>query len=341
LKLLSLLPVPRLQAWTLPSNPIAPAMWRACGERWDVDIVHAAAFPYAWPILCGLRLARRNRVPFVLTPFIHLGDPCDPGDRTRRAYLAPAMRYLLHQADAIFVQTELERQAVLGCGIDEDRLILQGMGVDPAECTGGDRIGGRQRWGLAPDAVVIGHLANKSQEKGTVDLLRAAEQLWRAGRHYQVLVAGAEMPNFLRFWQHFPWKQHITNLGLLTDEQKRDFYAAIDVFALPSRSDSFGLVLLEAWANSVPCVAYRAGGVAEVVRHEEDGLLAECGDIAGLARSLDRLSADAELRQRLGESGRTRVESECQWQPRLEMVRSAYLEKVTRAGALYMALVQS
>ena len=43
-------------------------------------MVHATAFPYAWPIACGLRLARQLRVPFCVTPFLHLGDPNDPGD---------------------------------------------------------------------------------------------------------------------------------------------------------------------------------------------------------------------------------------------------------------------
>ena len=55
-------------------------------------------------------------------------------------------------------------------------------------------------------------------------------------------------------------------LGPLTDAEKRDFFAGIDLFALPSRSDSFGLVLLEAWANGVANVAYRAGGVADVIQ---------------------------------------------------------------------------
>ena len=54
------------------------------------------------------------------------------------------------------------------------------------------------------------------------------------------------------------------------------------IFALPSRSDSFGLVLLEAWANAVPCVVYRAGGPADLVRHGVDGLQAPCGDVESL-----------------------------------------------------------
>ena len=59
------------------------------GERFDV--VHATAFPYAFPIACARRLARRVGAPFVLTPFLHLGDPDDPNDRTRRAYTQPAL----------------------------------------------------------------------------------------------------------------------------------------------------------------------------------------------------------------------------------------------------------
>ena len=64
------------------------------------DLVHGTAFPYAWPLVCGLRLARRLRVPFLLTPFLHTGDPDDPRDPTRRAYTRPAPLSLLEAADA-------------------------------------------------------------------------------------------------------------------------------------------------------------------------------------------------------------------------------------------------
>src|SRR5205807_3357230 len=108
-----------------------------------------------------------------------------------------------------------------------------------------------------------------------------------------------EMPNFQRFWRQYPARENVQQLGILNDRQRRDFYAAIDVFALPSRSDSFGLVLLEAWANGVPNVAYRAGGVAEVVRHETDGLLISCGDVQGLSQALVRLVENPGLRKKL------------------------------------------
>jgi glycosyltransferase involved in cell wall biosynthesis len=115
----------------------------------------------------------------------------------------------------------------------------------------------------------------------------------------------------------------VVRLGVLDDEGKRDFFAGIDVFALPSRSDSFGLVLPEAWANGVPCVGYRAGGVAWVIRDGVDGALVKCGDVEALAAALARLAGDAATRRRMGEAGRARM-PEFDWGNKLAMVRDVY-----------------
>jgi glycosyltransferase involved in cell wall biosynthesis len=330
LKALSLIPHRQWQCLTLPCNPVAPGMWRDAA-RWKepFDLVHATAFPYAWPIVCGLRLARRVGVPFLLTPFLHLGDPDDPRDRTRRGYLLPALLSLLHAADRVFVQTDLERAALLEHGLGEERLVLLGMGVEPAECTGGDRERARRGWALGPDDVVIGHLANNSEEKGSVDLLRAAERAWQCGGRFHVVLAGPEMPNFQAFWRHCRAAARVRRLGVLDAQQKRDFFAGLDVFALPSRSDSFGLVLLEAWANGVPNVAYRAGGVAGVIRHGEDGLLVRCGDVDSLAQALEHLAADPACRRQLGQAGQERTRREFRWEDKLRRVRDVYREVVS------------
>jgi glycosyltransferase involved in cell wall biosynthesis len=329
LKAASCVPHRAWQCLTLPCNPICPAMWRDCGrEPLTFDVVHAAAFPYAWPIVSGLRLARRLGVPFFLTPFLHLGDPDDPHDRTRRGYLSPAMRWLLHQSDGIFAQTPSERDAVLALGVPVSRVHLQGLGVDSGECTGGDRLRAREAWRVDPETMVIGHLANNSREKGTSDLLLAVEQLWQRGLDIRVALGGPEMPNFRASWQEFtarnPRSREIVRLGPLSDDAKREFFAGIDVFALPSRSDSFGLVLLEAWANGVPNVAYRAGGIADVIRDGQDGLLVPCGDVSALAASLALLHDDPSRRHQLGGAGRQRLPVEFSWDEKLAMVAEVY-----------------
>jgi glycosyltransferase involved in cell wall biosynthesis len=330
LRALHVIPHRSWQCLTISCNPLAWGMWRDAG-RPDApfDLVHATAFPYGWVIACGLRLARRLRVPFVVTPFLHLGDPDNPRDRTRPVYLQPALQAMLRAADRIFVQTEVERAALRERGFPEEKLVLQGMGVTPADCTGGDRRRARAAWGVGPDKVVIGHLANNSREKGSVDLLRAAERAWRRGCRFRLVLAGPEMPNFKYFWKHYRAAERVVRLGPLDEQEKRDFFAGLDVFALPSRSDSFGLVLLEAWANGVPNVGYRAGGVAGVIRDGSDGLLVPCGDVAALAAALVRLVEDAGLRQRFGAAGRERVRKEFRWEDKLALVRRVY-EELTR-----------
>lgn len=335
LKPLSMIPYRPWQCLTLPCNPISAAMWHDAGAfPTRFDAVHATAFPYAFPIACARRLARTQGIPFYLTPFLHLGDPSDPADPIRRAYSTPALRWLLREADGVFVQTPGERDAALTMGVQESRIILQGLGVYPAECVGGDRSLGRERWNLPANAYVIGHLANLSWEKGTNDLLRAAELLWASNTPAYLLLAGPLMPNFARAWRALQLRmpeesqRFVRVVGPLSDAEKRDFFASIDVFALPSRCDSFGLVLLEAWANRVPNVAYRAGGIADVIRHDCDGFLAPCGDVASFAQALRHLKDEPLRRNQMGIAGHDRLAIDFVWEKKLHIVRDAIAKRV-------------
>jgi len=319
LRAASIIPIRPWQLLTQPCNPICPQMWHDAGRySGPLDLVHGTAFPYGFPLMCGLRLARRRRVPFFLTPFLHLGDPTDPYDRTRKQYTSPHLRWLLRQADRIFVQTPSEHRAIVDMGVLKERVILQGLGVDAAEFSS------EAQPSVSKNAeVVIGHLANLSMEKGSIDLLRAAETLWKSGVNFRLVLAGPNMPNFRQFWETFPMKDRVTRLGPLSEQQKRDFYADIDFFALPSRTDSFGLVLLEAWANGKPNIAYRAGGPADIIRDGEDGLLVKCGDVAELAARLRELIESEPLRYRLGEAGRARIATDFRWPDKLAVVKNA------------------
>ena len=64
---------------------------------------------------------------------------------------------------------------------------------------------------------------------------------------------------------------------------------------MPSLHEGLPYVLLEAMSFGVPIVASRVGGLAEVLRHDETGLLVEVGDVGGLARALARLAGDPDL----------------------------------------------
>lgn len=321
LKVLSLVPIRSWQCRFAAHHPILPTLWKEVADcRQQFDLVHATAFPYGYPLICGLRLAQAQRIPFLLTPFVHTGDPENPHDPMRRGYTRPALLSLAHSAQQVFVQTHVEQQTLIDCGIDRQKLILQGMGVDLQECLGGNRTQIRQSWDVSESEVIIGHLANKSWEKGTIDLLKSASIAWERGADFRLVLAGPEMSNFREFWKTYADAHRVICLPWLSEEQKRDFFAGIDIFALPSRSDSFGIVLLEAWANGVPNVAYRAGGIAGVIDHQQDGLLVRCGQLDEFASALIRLVNNESMRNQLGNKGREKTLQKYQWPSRLQLV---------------------
>jgi glycosyltransferase involved in cell wall biosynthesis len=320
----SVVPNHSWRAMVVPWAPVSVDLWRAAGRPpGDVGVVHALAFPYAAIIRAALRMARRLHVPFVVTPFLHLGDPGDPRDPIRRAYTAPHLRWLLRQADRVLVQTPTEQAAVHQMGIADNRIVPQGLGVDAAECTGGDRAAARARWGATSREFVLGHLANLSAEKGTPDLVRAMDMVSRLGFPVRLVIAGPSMPSYQRFRDRFGKPSWLQEAGPLSDSERREFFAGIDAFALPSRSDSFGLVLLEAWANRQAVIGYRAGGVADVIRDEVDGLLVPCGDIRALAEAIRRMFVEPGLRQQWGAAGNARLEREFCWSDKLQIAERA------------------
>ncbi|MFF3481672.1 glycosyltransferase [Streptomyces sp. NPDC002701] len=80
------------------------------------------------------------------------------------------------------------------------------------------------------------------------------------------------------------------------------------VFAQSSRGEGFPLALMEAMATAVPCAAFDcAPGVREIVRDGEDGLLAALGNTGELARRLDTLMSDKEVRDRMGDAARVNI----------------------------------
>ncbi|WP_309127660.1 glycosyltransferase family 4 protein [Microbacterium sp.] len=104
--------------------------------------------------------------------------------------------------------------------------------------------------------------------------------------------------------------------------------AAATAVVVPSRSESFGIVALEAWRGGAPLLMTTRGGAAEFVRDGEDGLLVDPLDIEALATTIRRLIADAGLRSRLATAGAERVRA-FSW-PRVALLYEMMLDAILR-----------
>ena len=96
-------------------------------------------------------------------------------------------------------------------------------------------------------------------------------------------------------------------VGAQNHEELRTAYASADIFAMPSvtardgDTEGFGLVLLEAMASELPVVAFRTGGIVQIIRNEENGLLAEPENIEELTDCIQRLIDSPQLCRQLRE----------------------------------------
>ncbi len=295
----------RLSPW-VPS--LDAALARDDGQ---FDLVHSANIALESLILAAERYSRRRDVPLIVTPFVHVGEE---GDRRVLKYYA--MRHqlgVLRRAQAVVAQTPREYRFLVGCGVPEARLHLIGAGVDPDAVTGGDGAAFRERHAIeGPIVAIIGTTAH---DKGTPHLVEALRLLWREGRAATLIIAGPPMEHFVRYFEGLPEadRARCRFLGFISDEEKRDLLAATDLFAMPSRTDSFGIVFLEAWCCGIPVIGARAGGVPDVIADGENGLLVPFGDVPALASAIRTLLDDRALARRLGERGRAKTLERFTW----------------------------
>jgi glycosyltransferase involved in cell wall biosynthesis len=169
----------------------------------------------------------------------------------------------------------------------------------------------KQRLGYAADDMLVLFVGRLVPYKGLQTLLTAFRDVTKRIPAAQLAIVGSgpEGPALERLSDQLELADAVRFLGKLPRPCLREAYAACDVFVLPSRSrsEAFGIVLLEAMANGKPVVASRVGGVPYVVRDGETGMLVQPSNPTSLAAAISRLLSNAELRHRMGQVGRARV----------------------------------
>jgi len=140
-------------------------------------------------------------------------------------------------------------------------------------------------------------------------LLGALARLVSEGRRVRLTLIGdgTERASLESEVAHLGVNRQVCFLGRQTPEQVRSSYQGTDVFCLPSLMEGIPVVLMEAMAMAIPCIATPVGGVRELIRDQVDGLLVSPSNEDELVVALRRLLDDSDLRRSLGTAGRERV----------------------------------
>ena len=121
-------------------------------------------------------------------------------------------------------------------------------------------------------------------------------------------------------------------LGIVPPVEISAYYAASDVFILPSMfQETFGLVLLEAFSAGIPVIAFRSGGIPELVENGKNGLVVAQGDERALFQSMRELMLRPDLRGRFGAAAKSVAES-FSWENTVNRLEAIYRDVLSRAG---------
>jgi glycosyltransferase involved in cell wall biosynthesis len=174
------------------------------------------------------------------------------------------------------------------------------------------RAAARAELSVPGDALLVGTVGNRNPDKQHGALVRAAAMVRARGVDIWVRILGQPSPAHAEYMARV--EAEVGRLGMgdrvsFVDPGTRvpDLLPALDIFALPSRSEGLPTVLLEAMSAQLPVVSTDVGSVRELITAEV-GILVPALEDGALAAAIQRLAEDPELRRRLGTTGRRLVE---------------------------------
>jgi colanic acid/amylovoran biosynthesis glycosyltransferase len=187
-----------------------------------------------------------------------------------------------------------DRFFVAHCGIDTDSFLPRAR---------------RSESTSSIDLVAIGRL---DPIKGFHVLFRACKRLEeeKVSWSLKLIGDGPLMPELVEHARYLKIDHKVTFVGAADQRRVREYLDSADALVLSSFLEGLPVVLMEAMAMALPVIATRVGGVAELVEHEQSGLLVDAGSVDSLAAALLRLAREPTLRFQLGEAGRKKVLAE-------------------------------
>lgn len=208
-----------------------------------------------------------------------------------------------------------------------DNLVLWPRGVDGATFRPDRprREALREELGFRADHVVIGHVSRLASEKNIEYLTEALEGVERVRPGVRLLIVG-DGPERAEVERRLGDRARL--VGYKTGDDLADHYAAADLFAFASRTETFGNVVLEAMSSGLPVVALAAGGPREIVRDGETGVLVEPdAPPSVMSDALIGLIDDAPARQRMSSAARSYAEGQT-WEAIMLALRARYQQQV-------------
>ena len=299
------------------ARPISPwadlhALLRLVGlfRRKRFDLVHSIT-PKAG--LLAMLAAALAGVPLRLHSFT--GQVWVTRTGAMRALLKNLDRLIARLATRVLVDSSSQREFLIDQGViaaEASTVIANGSicGVDTArfrpDAAARERV--RRELGIPLDAIVFLYLGRLNRDKGLLDLAAAFAAVGEIHTGAHLLLVGPDEHNLSAVITAASASCSARLHRVDFTDRPQDYFAAADVFCLPSYREGFGNTVIEAAAAGVPAIGSRIYGLTDAIVEGETGFLFEAGGARQLAQCMRTLAGDAGLRARMGQKGRERAE---------------------------------
>lgn len=272
-------------------------------RSFNPDVVYSSG--QRWDCLAASHVADSLKIPQI----IHLHYPIG-------WWLGRHVQRRLRECEAVIAVSDFIGRELVEHGVRRDRIHVVRYAIDLAEAAQLEsRILVRRDLGIEDDCVVVGMIARLDRSKGQIETIQAFGQLARTHPRARLVVVGGQLQagsgisvdELRRLADATGFGDRIVITGHRPNAAR--LLGGFDIFSHPSRKDASPYAVIEASAAGLPVVAWKDGGMAEIVKDGETGLLAPLDDVGGLAQRLDQLIGDATAARAMGAAGRERVKA--------------------------------
>ncbi len=272
----------RLPSIPLLGQPSHPIAWpylshvKAIVAEVKPDIIHCQGMFLT--SLLGKKAAAAANIPHLLTYHTHLegyAHYAGPLAPIAKPFLNLWTKIFARGFDVVITPTPSMAKLLKSYGITTDIVALP-TGIELKDYKTDDKKTLRKKLNLDPDAVYIIYAGRLAAEKNVMKLFDDFGRLHVRDKNVRLLLAG-DGPDYKAYQAIIATRgleDVVHFLGVVRHPELADYFAACDIFAFPSLTDTQGIVLIEAFACGLPAVVYDALGPGDIVKNEENGLKA-------------------------------------------------------------------
>lgn len=227
------------------------------------------------------------------------------------------IKFVLRNVDVLIAPSKLLAEEAIKAGADPSKVHIIPNGVDISRFNpsiSGKMI--RKRLGIGPDEHVVLTISRFHPKKGHAFLVKAIPMVLKEFPDTKFVLCGEgpEKQTIINMVKSLGLFKNVLFAGFIDEKEKPMYYAAADVFALPSLVEGAPIVILEALASGKPLVASRTGNIPELVRDGVSGILVNPQDTVQIAKAIIRYLENPSLREIGGITGREEIVKNYSWE---------------------------